>query len=315
VAAYLTQFLTDRRVLSLSWLPRQLLVRGLIVPFRAFQSAAKYRRIWTNQGSPLLFHSQNLQRKLEQRLPHMRVRLAMRYGKPSIAEALEELMREPPARLVAVPMFPHYSSATTGAGLEELARCMARHAFMPSLHVVEPLATLPAFHQSLGQKLRRHAESFKPEHLLFSFHGLPLSHVYAACGPHCSRSCQPLEGTTAAAASPRCYVHQCRATSQVLASCLEGLPFSTAFQSRMRGSQWTGPTTLEVATSLANQGCRRLMVACPSFACDCLETLEEVGMGVREAFLQAGGEAFELAPCLNDEASWVEGLAQRLQSP
>ena len=306
VASYLAQFLTDKRVLSLPWLPRQLLVRGLIVPFRTFKSAAKYRRVWTNEGSPLLLHSHNLQRGLQNRLPHMRVRLAMRYGEPSIARVLEELMREPPARLVAVPLFPHYAAATTGTGLAALMRCLARHAFMPSLYVVEPLATLPAFHQSLGHIVRRCANSFGPEHVLFSFHGLPLSHVYAACGAGCSRLCAN------APADSRCYVRQCYATSQALASQLEGLPFSTAFQSRMRGGAWTSPFSVEVATSLARRGCRRLLVACPSFVCDCLETLEEVGMEMREAFLDAGGEAFELAPCLNDEATWVEGLAEAL---
>jgi len=310
VASYLAQFLTDKRVLSLPWLPRQLLVRGLIVPFRTLKSAAKYRRVWSSEGSPLLLHSQNLQRGLQQRLPHMRVRLAMRYGEPSMARVLEELMREPPARLVAVPLFPHYAAATTGTGLEALMRCLARYAFMPSLHVVEPLGTLPAFHQSLGHMLRRHADRFGPEHLLFSYHGLPLSHVHAACGAGCQRACQPL----AAEATPasRCYVHQCYATSQALAVHLEGLPFSTAFQSRMRGGRWTSPFSVDTAIALARQGCRRLLVACPSFVCDCLETLEEVGMEMREAFLGAGGEAFEVAPCLNDEASWVEGLAKAL---
>jgi len=305
VATYLAQFLGDKYVLSLPWLFRQLLVRGFIVPFRAFTSAAKYRRIWTDEGSPLLVHSQNLQRGLQSHLAPMRVRLAMRYGEPSIARVLHELMQAPPSRLVVVPLFPHYSQATTGTGLAELMRCMARYAFMPSLHVVEPLSALPAFHQSLGEMLRRHAESFQPEHLLLSFHGLPLSHVHAACGAGCRRACQ-------APASPtsRCYIHQCHLTSQALAAHVEGLPFSTAFQSRMRGSAWTSPFSLEVATSLARQGCRRLLVACPSFVCDCLETLEEVGVEMREAFLGAGGEAMKVVPCLNDEALWVSTLSK-----
>jgi ferrochelatase len=314
VATYLTEFLTDKRVISLPWLFRQLLVRGFVVPFRAFQSAAKYRRIWTPEGSPLLVHSTKLQQGLQQRLPHMRVLLAMRYGEPSIAQAVDALMQAPPARLWAVPMFPHYSSATTGTGLEQLARCMARHAFMPSLHVVEPLSGLPAFHQSLGQKLHRHAQSFGPEHVLFSYHGLPLAHVYAACRPGCQRSCQRPASTAADAPSTSCYVHACHATSQALAAHVHGLPFSTAFQSRMRGSAWTGPATLDVAKALAKQGTGRLMVACPSFTCDCLETLEEVGMGIGEAFLRAGGKAFEWVPCLNDEASWLDGLAHSLRS-
>ena len=305
VASYLTQFLTDRHVLSLPWLFRQLLVRGLIVPLRTFKSAAKYRRIWMDEGSPLLFHSLRLQRGLQQRLPHIRVLWAMRYGQPSIAHALDALMQQPPKRLWAVPMFPHACAATTGTALEALARCMARHAGAPSLHVMPPLSALPAFHACLGHMLRRHAHPFGPQHLLFSFHGLPLSHVYAACGGGCRRACQQLE-------RPDCYIQQCRASSRALAAHVEGLPFSFAFQSRMRGSRWTSPHTLEVVASLARQGCRRLMVACPSFVCDCLETLEEIGMGVREAFLRAGGEAFELVPCLNDETAWVEGLAQAL---
>ena len=312
VASYLTQFLTDKHVLSLPWLFRQLLVRGLIVPFRSFQSAAKYRRVWTPEGSPLLLHSLQLQRGLQHRLPHMQVLSAMRYGEPSIAGALAKLMQKPPTRLLAVPMFPHYSLATTGTGLEALLRCMAHYASAPSLRVLPPLSALPAFHQSLGQKLHRHAQSFGPEHLLFSYHGLPLSHVYAACGAGCQHACQQPDATTPS--TPHCYIQQCHSTSHALAQYLQGLPFSTAFQSRMRGSRWTSPATLHTATSLARQGCRRLMVACPSFVCDCLETLEEVGMGVREAFLRAGGQAFELVPCLNNEASWVEGLAQELLS-
>ena len=314
VASYLTQFLTDRRVLTLPWLLRQLLVRGFIVPSRTFQSAAKYRRIWTDEGSPLLLNAQKQQQGLAQRLPHMRVLSAMRYGEPSVAQAVDTLMQQPPALLLAVPMFPHYSAATTATGVEALVRCMARHAFVPPLRVVEPLSALPTFHPSLGQKLRRHAQNFGPQHLLFSFHGLPLSHIRAACGPGCQNTClQPAPTPGGQGGAPRCYVHQCHSTSHTLASFVQGLPFSVAFQSRMRGSAWVGPSTLEVAKTLAKQGVARLMAVCPSFVCDCLETLEEVGGGGGEAFLRAGGEAFECVPCLNDEASWLDGLAQRLR--
>jgi len=322
VAAYLTQFLSDKRVITLPWPLRQLLVRGVIVPFRTWRSAAKYRRIWTDAGSPLLLNAHKQQQGLAQRLPHMRVLTAMRYGEPSVAQAVAGLMQAPPSLLLAVPMFPHYSAATTATGVEALTRCMARHAFMPSLRVVEPLSALEVFHQSLGQKLRRHVQSFGPEHLLFSFHGLPLAHIEAACGTGCRGGCKGGYGggrggeynpiTNPANPAPRCYLHQCHATAKALAAYVPGLPYSVAFQSRMRGSKWAGPSTLETAKALAQKGVTRLLAACPSFVCDCLETLEEVDMGIREVFLRRGGKAFECMPCLNDEPAWLDGLAQRL---
>lgn len=304
VARYLRQFLTDPRVIDIAAVPRHLLVRGIIAPFRSRRSAHAYASVWTPEGSPLLVHSRALAAGVQARLgADWKVALGMRYGNPSTEAALEELRLAGCARIVVMPLYPQYSSATTGSSLEEVYRLVKTWWNVPSL------ATVPAFHGHEGYlastaapiaaALDRHPQA----QVLFSFHGLPERQVLKGDGSCLREGC-------CATAKPFCYKSQCLATARDLAGLLD-LPeerWTVSFQSRLGREPWLGPNTEDVARGIASTG-GDLIVAAPSFVADCLETLEELGDRLRETFRQAGGGAFEVAPCPNADPAWIEAVA------
>jgi ferrochelatase len=310
VRRYLRQFLSDPRVIDINPVGRALLLNLIILPFRPRKSAAAYRKVWTDEGSPLLVHSRRLVEKVRRKLgAGWQVELGMRYGAPSIASALAAL--QPCERIIVLPLYPQYASSSTGSSLEEVMRVASAG------EVVPPLAFAPAFHDDAGF-LDAFAAVGRPlvsdvDHVLFSFHGLPERHlkkIHDTC-LQADDCCAAVQQT-----NRDCYRAQCFATARGLAERL-ALPtgsWSVSFQSRLGRTPWIRPHTDVVLPELARAGKKRLAVFCPAFVADCLETLEEIGIRAKEQFTEAGGTSLVLVPSLNDSPDWVDtvcNLARR----
>ncbi len=314
VRRYLREFLSDPRVIDIGPLARWLLVNLVILPTRPRTSAAAYRKIWTERGSPLLVHTRDLADAVAAALgERFVVKVGMRYGRPSIETALVEL--GDPDRVVVLPLFPQYSSASTGSALERVMRLAASRDVVPALRVVGPFhddpGTLDAF-AAVGRPVIADA---RPDHVLFSFHGLPERQVQRcdASGRICLRSdsCCDRYG----AENRRCYRASCFETARQLARRLDlaANDFTVSFQSRLGRTRWIEPHTDVVVRELARKGVRRLVVFSPSFVADCVETLEELGIRAREDFLRHGGAELRLVPSLNATPAWVEAVARMVQ--
>jgi ferrochelatase len=316
VRRYLREFLSDPRVIDINPVGRKLLLELVILPFRPKKSAAAYAKVWGAEGSPLLTLSRALEVKVREAMgPGQLVELGMRYGRPSIPEAIERLRQAGATRLVVAPLYPQYSSSATGSSLEAVFAELARR------HVVTPVAVLPAFYEDPGFISAFAAVGApvlgreKPDHVLFSFHGLPERHVKASdhSGSHCLQSAGCCDAI--GPANRDCYRAQCHATARALAGRLGLAPgsWSICFQSRLGRTPWIKPYTDVVLDELAKDGKKRLCVFCPAFVADCLETLEEIGMRAREQFVAAGGESLALVPSLNASPAWVDALVVLLR--
>ncbi|MBX3040503.1 MAG: ferrochelatase [Bdellovibrionaceae bacterium] len=302
VKVYLDEFLMDPDVIGLPFLLRWLLVKGLITPKRSFSSAEKYKAVWMKEGSPLMVHSQAFAEGVRKTLgDSWIVRLGMRYGQPSLRNSLEDMRKAGVDRVVLAPLFPQFAEATTGSALKETRRLLS------DMKWSVPLVLLPEFHKDSGYletqgQLIEHF-SKDADHLLFSFHGLPESQVCR------NEGC--LDEVRAEGPSPNCrpdcYRAQCLTTAFDLAKGLglDRSDWSYSFQSRLGPAKWIGPATDDVLKSLGARKIGKLAVACPAFVADCLETLEEIGLGGEEDFLKAGGSSYQLIPCLNAEPGWV----------
>lgn len=309
VRRFLSQFLNDPHVIDLPWLARKLLVNGIIVPFRAPKSARLYQKLWTASGSPLLVHLLDLQRKLQAVLQEdYVVYAAMRYGKPELTEVLAKINQQRYSELILIPLFPQYATSTAGSVIDAVVRLTKQWKQFPTIRVVEQFYSHPAFIQSFVQRI----QSYQPHeyaHILFSYHGLPLSQVQKnhpnneVSGCMCELA-MPSHGT-------HCYLATCYATTRLLATALQ-LPegsYSTAFQSRLT-KKWLQPFSDKEVTRLAQAGCKRLLVISPSFVADCLETLVEIGEEYVQLFKQSGGEECRLVESLNSSNDWVKALAE-----
>jgi ferrochelatase len=310
VRRYLREFLSDPSVIDLPAPARWLLLYAVILPFRPRRSAHAYAQIWRQDGSPLRVHSATLRDAVAERLgPGFRVELGMRYGQPSIADALHRLAQAEVARTVVLPLFPQFAPATTGSILE----CVARAAHTSSMEIVtiESFWDRPGFEAALTASTRRALEATASDHLLLSYHGLPERQIKSAdlAGAGCLERMDCC--ATLSSANARCYRAQCFAASHALAAALDLAPdeYSTSFQSRFGRTPWIRPYTDDVLAQLAARGVKRLTVACPSFVADCLETLEEIGIRARARWLGLGGEELNLIPCLNADPLLAEAVA------
>lgn len=307
VRRYLAQFLSDPRVVDLPTVRRQLLLRAVILPFRPKRSAAAYQLVWTEQGSPLLTISRAQASALEARLG-LPVHLAMRYGRPSIDEAVAAIAAERAEEVVVIPLFPQYSSAATGSALQAVYQAFGRLPYVPALQVVRPFWDDPGVLDAFAARAAEALAGEAVDRVICSFHGLPERQV---------RATDPTGGCLATATccdapGPRiqaCYRAQCFDTARAIEARL-GLPVSVGFQSRLGRTPWVQPWTDVLYSELPRQGARRVAVLCPSFVADCLETLEEVGIRGREQFLSAGGERFVAVPCPNDHPLFIDALAR-----
>ncbi len=303
VRRYLREFLIDKRVIDLPALIRYLLVYALIVPFRSKKSAHAYQAIWTEQGSPLLFHSQNLVSHLQKAIgAEYKIALGMRYGKPSITSALNDL--KSCESITILPLYPQYSSAATGSSIDEVMRIIATQEVIPSLHIIRDFYHHPAYITAQAQIIKTHLQEH--DHLLFSYHGIPERQIRkAGCENVCPAVCPPISEN-----NQGCYKAQCHQTTLLLATELKLNPnqYSTAFQSRLGKTPWIKPYTDEVLTELAAKGIKNLLISCPSFVADCLETLEEIGVRAKEQWEKLGGEQLTMIPCLNADPLWIKAL-------
>lgn len=300
VRRYLREFLSDKRVIDLPSLLRYILLYCVILPFRPKQSAHAYQAIWTANGSPLICYSEQLCNQLRLRLgKDYQVVLGMRYGKPSIQNALKQM--QGCEHITVLPLYPQYSSAATGSSIEKALQALAPTTIFPSISIIRDFYNHPAFIHAQAELIKKHG--LDHDHILFSYHGLPERHLLkAGCKTICADACP------ASSAAQGCYRAQCFETTRLLAERLQLTNYSTAFQSRLGKTPWIKPYTDEVLTKLVNSGVKRLAIACPSFVTDCLETLEEIGLRAKQQWLALGGEQFTLIPCLNDNELWIDAI-------
>ncbi len=311
VKKYLDEFLMDERVIDVPWLLRAFIVRGIILNTRPKKSAAAYKKIWWDEGSPLIVLSKRFKDKVASKTSPP-ISLAMRYGKPSIKTGLQELVDKGVNDILIVPLYPQFAMATTETILvlaEEL-----RKEFFPEV----TFASLPSFynHADYIRVLSNSiAESLKGkhwEHLLFSYHGVPERHIRKRdiTKSHCK-----IDGeccATASKAHQYCYRHQCYETTRLVAKYLElkeGM-YSTSFQSRLGVDPWLQPYTDTTIANFGQSGIKELAVVTPAFVSDCLETLEEIGMEAAEDFKKNGGNQLHVLPCINDREEWVNVMSR-----
>ena len=308
VRKYLREFLMDGRVLDTPYPVRFGIVHLAILPSRPKQSAEAYQKIWLKEGSPLVVISKRVQGELQKRVS-IPVELAMRYQSPSVETAVRNLVAQSVEELLLIPLFPHYAMSSFETAVEHVKRVLAREAPNISLQVRPPCYDDPDYIEALVASAQGFLER-DYDHLLFSFHGLPERHLRKSdpTGCHCLavKDCC----TTPSSAHDTCYRAQCFKTVQAFVSAA-GIPagkYSVAFQSRLGRDPWLTPYTDKELERLPAAGVKRLLVICPAFVSDCLETIEEIGIRGRASFLESGGEQLDLIPCLNEHPRWLAAL-------
>jgi ferrochelatase len=314
VYKYLIEFLTDGRVIDKPWGYRQLLVRGLIVPFRYRQSAKSYKEIWTKDGSPLMVNSKKTKDLLQDALgSSFHVELAMRYQNPSIESALAKLMKNRVEHLIVVPLFPQYASATTGSVHQKILEIISTYQVIPKLTLINNFATNPLYIETIANIATTY-DIDTYDHILFSFHGLPKRHLIKA-NPDCLKSSDCCKKTTCSI-NKDCYSAQCHQTAFAIVNKLKIDPnrYSITFQSRLGRDPWLNPFTIDRIKELRSKGVKRILVFCPSFVSDCLETIHEIGIEYADEFIKEGGTCLHYVKSLNDHPKWIETLQSIIKS-
>jgi ferrochelatase len=310
VRRYLDQFLMDPYVIQLPWLLRRLIVSLFVLPARPARSAHAYQSIWTDRGSPLISLSMDLLKAAQAQLD-VPVAMSMRYGSPSIESELLRLAALPGiSEILFLPLYPHYAESTVLTSVREAERVIRQHKLQVRLQVPEPFFAEPRYIGALVAS----AEPWLSKdfnHVLFSYHGLPELHITKAdpTGQHCLKAADCCN--TPSAAHATCYRHQVLRTTALFVETA-GLgedQYSVSFQSRLGRAKWLEPATEQVVQALAAKGVKKLLVLCPAFVTDCLETLEEIEIQAAETFRTAGGDELVLIPCLNSHPAWVSALA------
>jgi ferrochelatase len=306
VANYLNQFLMDPGVISLPFLLRWILVKLIIVPRRAPISAGNYQRIWTKEGSPLMVYSKNFLSKVQKQLPNKAIfKIAMNFGEPSIDSVLSELKDLKIEKMILIPMFPQFAKATTQSTIDLVNAALGKLGNPFKMQIFGDFFDQDFYLDPICQMMKEYdLQSY--DKILFSYHGLPISQVKE--NPSCQLTQVCCQG------SNRCYRSHCYKTTQKLVQKL-GISSDKAvmtFQSRLGRKEWLQPYTTDVINELPKQGHKKILVVSPAFVADCLETLEEINIGLKEDFLKAGGTRFELVPCLNDFDPWVSGFCNNI---
>lgn len=312
VRKYLKQFLMDPYVIQLPWLLRALIVNLFVLPKRPYASAEAYRSVWTDDGSPLVHRSHELLKALKPKLD-VPVSMAMRYGKPSIESQIKHLASiDGIDEILFIPLYPHHADSTVTTSIKEAERVINDNNLAVRLQTFLPFYDNPAYIDALVNSAKP-ALSEDYDHVLFSYHGLPESHLSVAdpSGSHClkSETCCSLSSPSPAHAT--CYRHQVLRTTEcfVQKAGLHKDQYTVAYQSRLGRAKWLEPSTEQTLEKLAQDGKRNILVLCPAFVTDCLETLEEIDMQGRETFIEAGGEKLTYIPCLNNNTDWVDCLS------
>lgn len=311
VKKYLGEFLMDERVIDIPLIARTALVKGIILNTRPKQSAAAYKKIWWDEGSPLIVLSERLQHKIQEQVEYP-VALAMRYGSMTIKKGLQELVDKGVDDVLLFPLYPQYAMATTET-ITVLAEEL-RQAHFPNLKIesVPAFYNKPDYIEVLANSIKNHLEGKNYEHLLFSYHGVPERHIRKSdiTKSHCKmdKSCC----ITPSKAHEFCYKHQCLEVTRLVGEKLgfEAGTFSTSFQSRLGFDPWLQPYTDRTIERLGKEGVKNMAIVTPAFVSDCLETLEEIAMEGEEIFHEVGGKDFTTIPCLNDDAAFVDLLSK-----
>ena len=295
VRRYLRQFLSDPRMVEIPRAVWWLILNSVILPFRPSRSAVKYASIWTPEGSPLLVHTQKqaalLRGYLGERGHDVQVAYAMRYGSPSVAEVVDKLKADGCDRILVLPAYPQYSATTTASIFDAVFSHYAKVRNVPELRFVKHYHDHEGYIEALKKSVLAHWDvNGRPDKLVMSFHGVPKRTLLLGDPYHC----------------------ECHKTARLLANALRLTPeqYIVTFQSRFGRAEWLQPYTAPTVQKMGKEGVRRIDVLCPGFTSDCLETLEEIAMEVKQEFLTAGGKEFHYIPCLNESSGWIAALAE-----
>ncbi|WP_247233188.1 ferrochelatase [Telluribacter sp. SYSU D00476] len=315
VRKYLREFLMDGRVIDIPFFQRWMLVNLIIAPFRAPKSAKVYQEVWTPEGSPLKVYGFAVEEMLQKALgDEYVVKLAMRYQSPGIESVLSEMQRQGLSRIVVIPFFPQYASATTGSVYEEVMRVLKGWQVMPELRFVNSFLDHPKFIEGFVQLGKKYIAEHQYDHYVFSYHGVPERQIYK--GDVTKQYCKI--GSCCDTLTPmnqHCYRAQCFETTRLLVKEL-GIPegkYTTCFQSRLGKDPWIQPYTEDLVRELPKKGMKSVLAFSPAFVADCLETTIEVGEEYKEMFEEEGGEHWQLVESLNDSEIWVEALVDMVK--
>lgn len=314
VKKYLTEFLMDERVIDYPYLLRTILVKGLIIPFRVAKSAEAYQKIWRSDGSPLVILTRQLQDALKKNIEEP-IEIAMRYGNPSAKTAYRNLVRSNSSleEVLLLPLYPHYAMSSYETAVEHMKQVHQKRKYSFKLKVVSPFYNNENYIDAL-------AESIKPylndsyDKILFSYHGIPERQIRKEdmTGNHCLKSSNCCETNSPCHAF--CYRHQVKETTRLVIEKLQ-IPsnkYTISFQSRL-GKGWLQPFTDKLLEQMPKNGIKKLLILCPAFVSDCLETLEEIEIRGKQVFMNAGGENFQFIPCLNTQACWIKAVAEMIK--
>ena len=310
VRNYLREFLLDPEVISIPALFRHMLVRGIILRTRPKKIAPLYKKIWMEGGSPLRVYTNRISEALEENLEGIKCEVGMRYGNPSIREGLEKLRAAGVDEILLAPLFPHSAQATTGSALGQAHKQIKKMGWGPIISELDSFPADPAYIEPLANSIKPHLGDGK--HLLFSYHGLPVSHLKKSdtSKKHCQKisNCCSIDSE----GNKNCYARHCMITtlSVVGALAIKENEYSVSYQSRLGPTKWIEPSTTQMVENLAKEGHKKIVIVSPAFLADGLETLEELDIQIREHFYQHGGEELTVVKCLNDDQKWIEGLSQ-----
>jgi len=311
VRKYLHEFLMDGRVIDMSYLSRLLLVKGIIVPFRAFKSAEAYKTIWWKEGSPLIELTKQLQAAVQHQMEEP-VTIAMRYGSPSPKDAYDELLKRVDGleEVILFPLYPHYAMSSYETAVEYMKAVHVKGKYKFKLITIKPCYNNADYINAMAENMKSYLNQ-EYDHILFSYHGVPARHIKKSdiTGSHCLQieNCCNIDSP----AHKFCYRHQCFTTTKLITSQLN-IPagkYSISFQSRL-GKGWLEPFTDIRLEQMPGEGIKKLLIVCPAFVSDCLETLEEIAGRGKESFLHAGGESYTMIPCLNVHPLWVNTISK-----
>ena len=312
VFRYLRQFLMDPKVITVPYILRFILVSLIIVPFRAFSSGKIYKKIWTEDGSPLIVNTSALTDKVSKKVPHIEVEFAMRYQSPSIEDKLKKLISQNLDEIIILPLFPQYSTATTGSVFDEISRVLKKQSVTPSIKFINQFYEQESFIDSWEDKLKSF-DVDKYDHILFSYHGLPtkaVDDIYddSLCADN---NCE----NKITNENKFCYKATCYETTRLIASRfnLPSEKYTVSFQSRLT-KNWIEPFTDEVLEDFPSKGIKNILVLSPAFTADNLETLYEIDDEYKELFIENGGKSLTMVPSLNDSSKWADSIVKIIES-
>ncbi|MEM9896213.1 MAG: ferrochelatase [Bacteroidota bacterium] len=311
VRKYLREFLMDKRVVDIPAVLRWILVNGIIAPFRSPKSAAEYRKLWDERGSPLKYYTDDVTELLKKKLSkEYSVKFAMRYQSPSIQSAMDAFRKERVASIHVIPLFPQYASATTGSVIDKVMEIAKEWQIIPEIKFTSQFLEKKLFIETIVDQAKKFVEEEEYDHHIFSYHGLPERQIRkGSYGNYCKlgKCCSTLNES-----NRYCYRAQCFETTRLIAKQMN-IPkekYTVCFQSRLGKDPWVQPYTEDTLKELAKQGKKKVLAFSPAFVSDCLETTIEVGETYQEEFLEEGGEKWDLVPSLNAEDKWVECLKE-----